>query len=230
MSDVTKPVTGNEKSKPVRVKNVPTADLDFGDLGKKVSDKWATAPWLTIRWITAEEFAVNTKNYKETLDIRLKKGGDRPQVTKALKIVEKNIDDAIPNVKGYLLEKYAKDASKSYYTAFGIVSVGKTYTFPKDQTGRSKALDLMVNAIEKNGFSDKQYGTAFWTAIQKQYNDLLDNAVDTDSAVSNKVGDKNMLKKDIKKALNSIISIIRGNYPDTYKTELRAWGFQKEKY
>jgi hypothetical protein len=24
--------------------------------------------------------------------------------------------------------------------------------------------------------------------------------------------------------------VIQGNYPDTYKAELRSWGFQKEKY
>jgi hypothetical protein len=230
MSDVTSPVSGNEKPKPVRAQNVPDADIDFGNLGKKVSAKWATAPWLTLQWTTAAEFDAKTKRYTATLDARLKKGGMRPQVTKAIKIVEKKIDDALPNVKGYLLEKYGKDASKSYYAAFGIVLTRTTYTFPKDQTGRSKALELLITAIDKNGFSDKQYGSAFWKAIQTEYDSLLDNATDTDGEVSNKVGDKNVLKKDIKKALNALINIIKGNYPDTFKTELRTWGFQKEKY
>jgi hypothetical protein len=221
MFDVTSPISGNEKPKPVRAQNVPDADIDFGNLGKKVSAKWAT---------TTAEFDAKTKQYSATLDARLKKGGTRPQVTKALKIVEKKIDDALPNVKGYLLEKYGKDASKSYYAAFGIVLTRTTYTFPKDQGGRSKALELLITAIDKNGFSDKQYGTAFWKAIQTEYDSLLDNATDTDGEVSNKVGDKNVLKKDIKKALNALINIIKGNYPDTFKTELRTWGFQKEKY
>jgi hypothetical protein len=230
MSDLTSPVMGNEKSKPVRVQNVPVADIDFGNLGKKVSAKWATAPWLTMQWTTATEFANKTSQYSSILDARLKKGGTRPQVTKALKVVEKKMDDAIPNIKGYLLEKYGKESSKSYYAAFGIVLVAKTYAFPKDQSGRSKAIELMITAINKNAFGDKQYGTAFWTAIQTEYDSLLDNATDTDGEVSNKVGDKNVLKKEIKKALNALISIIKGNYPDTYKTELRTWGFQKEKY
>jgi hypothetical protein len=48
--------------------------------------------------------------------------------------------------------------------------------------------------------------------------------------VASKVGDKNILKKELKKALNAIVNIIKANYPDNYKEELRNWGFQKEKY
>ncbi|MCA6421730.1 MAG: hypothetical protein IM568_02795 [Flavobacterium sp.] len=88
----------------------------------------------------------------------------------------------------------------------------------------------MLGAIAANGFNDITYGKDFWLDIQSKFNELLSAASDTDSIVSNKVGDKNALKIEIKKALNSIVLVIKGNYPDTYKQELRAWGFQKEKY
>jgi hypothetical protein len=160
----------------------------------------------------------------------MKKGSARPQLTKALQVVEKTIDEGIQNVKNYIVEKYKKDNAKSYYPSFGIVQKGSSFSLPKDQDGRSKALELLVEAIAENGFGDKQYGPAFWKTVQTEYDTLLETASATDSAISSKVGDKNMLKKEIKKALNSIIAVIRGNYPDTYKTELRNWGFQKEKY
>ena len=44
------------------------------------------------------------------------------------------------------------------------------------------------------------------------------------------MGNKNILKADLKKSLNAIVSVIKANYPDNYKQELRNWGFQKEKY
>jgi hypothetical protein len=50
------------------------------------------------------------------------------------------------------------------------------------------------------------------------------------SDISIKVGDKNVIKKRLKKALTAIVHGIKSNKPDTYKQELRNWGFQKEKY
>jgi hypothetical protein len=230
MLDLPMLTSGNEKPKPVKKTNVPAADIDFDNLGNTVSTKWTASPWLTIQWLTESEFAAKTANYNSILGSRMKKGGSRPQLTKAIQVVEKKIEEGVANVKNYIVEKYKKDNAKSYYASFGIVQIGKAYSLPKDQDGRSKGLELLVEAIAENGFANKQYGTVFWTAIQTEYDQLLDNALITDSAVSSNVGDKNLLKKDIKKALNAIISIIRGNYPDTYKTELRNWGFQKEKY
>ena len=32
------------------------------------------------------------------------------------------------------------------------------------------------------------------------------------------------------KVLNALVWVLKGNFPDTYKEELRSWGFQKEKY
>ena len=89
---------------------------------------------------------------------------------------------------------------------------------------------MIVAAISANGFDDKTYGKAYWLNIQTQFDELLGSASAIDSTVSNKVGDKNVLKKELKKGLNSLVAVIKGNYPDTYKQELRTWGFQKEKY
>ena len=35
---------------------------------------------------------------------------------------------------------------------------------------------------------------------------------------------------ELRKVLNSLVLLIHCNYPDTYKSVLREWGFQKEKY
>jgi hypothetical protein len=148
----------------------------------------------------------------------------------ALKILDKTIDDAVSYVKVYIVDKYKKESATSYYSAFGISYINKNYIIPKDQNSRSAALALMIEAIAVNGFGAKEFGTAFWTDVKAQYDSLLSNALATDSQVATKVGDKNILKKELKKGLNAIVLVIKGNYPDSYKAELRNWGFQKEKY
>ncbi len=92
------------------------------------------------------------------------------------------------------------------------------------------SLDLMIKGLTENGFADKTYGVSFWLPIQLQYNQLLHKATQTDGGVSKKVSSKNILKAQLKQALNAIIHVLKGNYPDSYHSELRSWGFQKEKY
>ena len=62
------------------------------------------------------------------------------------------------------------------------------------------------------------------------YEALVNQSNAVDGEISVNVGDKNVLKKDLKKALSALVGVIKSNYPDTYKQELRDWGFQKEKY
>ena len=230
MTEETNSGDDGKKPKPTKKATIPVADIDFGNVGTAVAKKWQASPWLTIQWLTVEEFTAKTNTYTTTLGVRIKEGGTRPQMTKALMEIDKQINEGVKNIKNYLTEKYKATNAGSYYAAFGIIKSGTTFIVPVDQNRRSSALKLIVGAISEHGFQDKIYGLDFWTNIQEQYDNLLESTSDVDGSISNKVGDKNLLKKEIKKGLNSIINILRGNYPDTFKAELRNWGFQKEKY
>lgn len=226
----TTPNQNDETTKPVKTTNVPLADIDFGSVVKKVKDKWALSPWLTIRYITFVEFEPKANLYQTILNARIEYGKNRPQVTQAIKNIDKEIEKRVSNVKGYIADKYGKENAISYYPSFGIEHYKKSYIIPKDQNTRSESLELMSNAIVANGFADKTYGQMYWEDIKTRFDELLEEASQLDASVSSKVGDKNLLKKELKKVLRSIVIIIEGNYPDTYKQELRVWGFQKEKY
>ena len=224
------PIPNEGSAIPTKTTNVPVADIDFSNVVGKVRDKWEASPWLTLLWITFSEFKAKADDYQTTLTQRLQTGKNRPQITQSLKKLNKEIDEKVANVKGYIADKYGKDSAVSYYPSFGIEFYKKSYLMPKDQNSRSEALELMIKGIDANGFNDKTYGKTYWTNIKTQFDSLLQTASTTDGSVSNKVGDKNELKKGLKKALNAIVLSVKANYPDTYKQELRTWGFQKEKY
>ena len=209
---------------------IPVKDIDFAKVSKTVSDKWATQAWLTLQWTTQGEFATKQANYSTILNTRQSAGSTRPQVTNALKMLDKEINSSISYVKGYITEKYKKETAQSYFTSFGIDFINKTYAMPNDQNKRSAALKLMIDAIASNGFGAKEFGTTFWTTIKTNYDALLAQATGTDSTVASSVSDKNLLKADLKKTLNAVINSLKAHYPDTYKAELRNWGLQKEKY
>jgi hypothetical protein len=57
----------------------------------------------------------------------------------------------------------------------------------------------------------------------------MQQAGSTDGSVSLGVSNKNLLRKQIQQIIDSLEHLIIANNPDTYKGELRSWGFQKEK-
>ena len=220
----------DSSSKSVKTVNVPETDIDFGSVVKKVKEKWNLSTWLTLQYLTSAQFAVKSDSYLEVLNARIEYGKSRPQVTNSLANINKEIDTRVSNVKGYIADKYGKENATSYYPAFGIDFNNKSYSIARDQNTRLEALQLMANAIVEHDFIDKTYGQAFWEGVKTKFTNFLENASQLDASVSSKVGDKNILKKELKKALNSIVLIVKANYPENYKQELRVWGFQKEKY
>jgi hypothetical protein len=227
MEDQNTPSTVNVK--PNIKGNVPRADADFANVVNEVATRWTATTSITLLWTTSAAFLTKASAFNTELSKRNDIGSSRPQITDRLKELDVTIDNAVPYVKSYLLEMFKK-SSKSYYPSFGIEHKSNKYIIPRDRNNRSEALRLIIKGIEDNGLGAKEFGTTFWTEIKTEYDSLLGKATSTDGTVSIKVSTKNELKKELKKVLNSLILVIKGNYPDTYKSELRSWGFQKEKY
>jgi hypothetical protein len=222
--------TPNGNGKSNRTSSIPDTDIDFGKVAADVAAKWTTTPSISLSWTTASEFSTQVTNYNTELSKRNHSGGNRPQITNKLKTLDAVMDESLAYVKGYILDKYKKESAASYYPSFGIQHKKTKYVFPIDRNKRSAALEQMIDALTANGLQDKEYGKTFWTDIKTQYDGLLDEATTSDGVTSNHVSNKNLLKTALTKTMNALIGTIKSNYPDTYKAELRIWGFQKEKY
>ena len=223
------PIPTEEKT-PNHTRNIPVADVDLMDVAKKVSQTWGLNPLLTLLWLSQLDFDALVILYSTTLMERKSTGGERPEFTGKLIEADAEIDTGVEIVKGYLNDKYTKKKAPDYYAAFGIEKTYKGYKLPIDHNDRKAALELLVAAITTHGFQNNTYGLAYWTALLAKFKVLLEKTETIDGSVSTKVGNKNVLKKEIRKALNALINLLKANYPDTWKTELRNWGFQKEKY
>ena len=220
----------SEEHKVVKTKSLPAKELELGAIATLASAKWTVSTWLTLLWLTPAEFATLVVNYKAALTIRNISGGTKKGVVQSMKLINKEIDDAMVYVKGYILEIFKKDRAKSMYATFGIQSKDGHYNLPDDIDGRAAALGTLLTAIRDNGLDDKEYGRAFWDDIKARFDELASQTTSLSSTISVKVGDKKELKKELLLALNSLIKAVQANYPHTWKEELRAWGFQKERY
>ena len=219
-----------EQPKPKQYKtNVPKADKDFDTLVTNVNTKWEQNQWLTLLWITQPQFATTATAYTASLNQRDMTASRRGGLTATLEDLDRKIDKGETYIKNYLSEKFDSNP-EAHYAAFGIVHGNEKYTIPHDRDTRKNALLLILPALAQFGFEDKKYGLAYWQEIAMQYPQQLLLASAKDGATSTETGSKNVNKAQLKEALNSIVLVLKGNYPGTWKSVLRDWGFQKEKY
>jgi len=210
--------------------STPSADLKLKDLSQTISANWLLNSQITLVWIEPKAFNNSAMLFGTSLEQRLTTRGGRAVLTNNLKTLDKTIDQHTDYLKDYLKEKFGKENYFAYFPQFGIVKQGNIYSFPFDHTNRNEALKFTVQAIQTLELQDRTYGMAFWQDISRKYDMALKDTIITDSSVSGLVKTKNEHRQIITKTLNALIHIIKGNYPDTYASVLREWGFQKEKY
>lgn len=209
---------------------VPQKDLDLANLGITVATYWATQPNITLSYITQADFQTLATAYKAAVSDRTRAGKTRPQISSRLKELDKEFNSTLTYVKGYIIEKYTKANAQGYYAEFGILKNGTGWRLPADRDSRIEELDHLLAALTTHGFATKTYGKAWWTPRITEYIALVKEAGTKDSTTSSAVSTKDQLKKQVRRVLASLISIIKGNYNDTWRSELRAWGYQKEKF
>lgn len=211
--------------------NVTKKDAELGTLAQSVSKVWGQNPQITLIWTSQPNFEEQVNNYANALDSKSNSKKNRPQITNNLKTCNQAIDTGIAKIKDYLdADATNKAEAKANYAKFGITLQGSAYKLPADKDKRTQALKLVLGAITEFGYGKKPFGTAYFTPLIDQYTLLVSEAADTDKSVSSIIGNKNKQKEELIKTLNSLVLLIKANYPNTYKNELRAWGFQKEKY
>ncbi|MDR1678402.1 MAG: hypothetical protein LBR81_01325 [Prevotellaceae bacterium] len=211
-------------------RNLPGKEADLNTIATEVAAVWAKHPKITLLWTDIEKFeqAVTTfaASYAEREDAK----GTRQGVTQSLKGVNSEINSSVEQLKAHLAVAYTKRIAAAHYASLGIVKKRSGYKLPVDNDRRLYALEQLIKGLEKHGLSEGKLGTAYWKDILSRFTQLKKQAAEIDKNSALHVGIKTKQKLQIRKTLNALISVIKGNYPDSWKEELRVWGFQKEKY
>lgn len=218
------------EKKVTKTKILPVKQADMVDLADSVAKKWANSPDITLKWMKVADFQKLVQDFKDSLGERIQVGSGRQSTTKLLKNLDTELNKAVEELKIAILGKFGREDGKAYFSEFGIVKANSTYKLPNDRNQRQQSLVTLIQGLEKHQIAVTKYPLQFFKEAQTQFNTLMSEAKDIDSSVSAEVGTKNELMKQVQKVMNALIWVIKGNNPDTYQAELRAWGFQKEKY
>ncbi len=206
----------------------PAKDAEIKAVVDRVCASWKANPTITLGWTTQEEMESIAKDFSDELAQRKSAGSERPSITSELAQQNADMDMGVTEVKVYIEKKFKKKNATVQFPRYGIEKVNNTYILPRDQSQRLLNLDLMIAAIAKDGFGDEEYGTAFWTDMKKKFGDTLAEASSTDGTVSGKVSGKDVSRRQLVKIMTALRFVLKGNYPDTYPSVYREWGWRKQ--
>ncbi len=211
--------------------NLPRKEADINTIAAEVAASWEKRPQITLLWTNVDQLKESSAVFGASYAGRKTVKGSRRSVTQEMKETNTEINTATEQVKNYIADLHSKRTASIHYESFGIVRVqGKYYKLPVDNDQRLYALDQLIKGLEQYGLNDRKYGKSYWSELRERFARIKSQAAKADQTSAEHISVKDGEKVLIRKTLNALVHIIKGNYPDTWKEELRAWGFQKEKY
>jgi hypothetical protein len=135
----------------------------------------------------------------------------------------------IGNLKGFLWYVYGKEESVTFYQQIGLVKTSSgSYLLPTNRKAILASLASIQNALTIHGYVDKNDSLAAWQERHDNFKLYVDEYNDNSGTYSLASERKKAVRLQINKALRSIINGIKSNYPDSYASVMRDYGFQKE--
>lgn len=225
MSEIVNPEKGV-----VKKATLPRNETTLKEVAHHVVQKWEANPDLVLHWTTFDAFKAYVSAFQAAYSSSKANESERDPITMQLDQLDQKIDQNAGELKVYLQDKYGKKTAPAYYSAFGFEYAKNAWLLPRERSKRTDALNQIVQAIQREGFSQKTFGLDFWNSINAQYGTLVLQAATKDGSLSSLVAQKKQLRESVIKHLNALIHLIKANYPDDAAAHLRDWGFQKEKY
>jgi len=222
-------VTGTETYNPKRTGSLPNRATDLIALARRVLAIWDVDN-IRLIWTDKGTFEVQIDEYDTYLTSGKSAGASRREITKELRLLNQRVNVAVSDLKRLLVNKYKSDY-KSYLEYVGIKVMNGRYTFPTNQQDRRKALEMICTFVANNpAITTPELNLSHWQEMLADFSRYIDSAVNTDNTVTDSSIKKGQHKEAIIKTLNSVINILKANYPDNYIQEIRKRGFHKEKY
>ena len=226
--NLTTPTTEVVK-KTTRKTTIPKAQQDLASVALTVADHYSSFG-VELSWLSKAQFAQMASDFSTGVKTSLRERAHRQPLSREISDLMKEMNQNLHYVKDAISLKFGRANKTAHYADFGLVHYKKSWRLAVDYTERVNGLESMIDSFNLHGIGNFDHGTLYWQDLYTRFKAAVELAVDTDSTRTVTVGNKNEIQEELRTALNSLIHLIKAEYPKTYKTHLREWGFQKEKY
>ncbi len=210
----------------------PTDLLNTAQVDITSANAWADKyPNFEPGFIAQADYLLHHTTMRDTIMQQVATNSSRTQAVAGLKEANSDIAKYIKFVKSYLEEAYG-DNAKTYYSAYGIVAIGKSYNIPTDNDHRMRSLDTLVAELGKasSPLKTKKYGLTYWTALRDKHRLNWTNLKKYDGDRSVNSDSLKTAKKEALSYQSRLRASIKIHYPLNYKSIYRDFGFQNEKF
>ena len=208
---------------------IPHRETEFLSVAKNVQKYWSASE-LKLGWTDADELLVKMNDLlTNTEQARSIKANRRP-ISREIKLLMAEINSNLSSVRTAVKMKLGEENYDVYLTQLGFVHSSRGYLFPFNAESIIISLTQLINGIARLELSPYLYDEAYWQAMLEKFKTKVETSRKMAADLSALVSQKLILKSDIRKTLNSVVLLLRANYPDSYKHVLRSWEVQKERF
>ena len=176
-----------------------------------------------LGWITSVEFETEVGRFDELLSRRYSTSADIKYSVEVKADMIGTILNAAKHVLNYADEE---DSLHKESDCLKMGFVGRV--FPTTQNLILEAVEKMVTHLPSMPYADRRYGLVFWQDILTKLQALNPERSTTESNLSANVDEKNAVKEELRKVMQSTIYIIRGRFPDNQDAMIRNAGFSRK--
>ncbi len=208
---------------------ISTIQAELLQQGRTVMDSWEKDEKVIIPY-------ANIASGRADLDLleQLLYGTKKVQVKRSpnsglLIALNEKIDKHIRYPKLRMELQVGKLLVKDHFPSLGLEHKNKSFRIPPKSGARIIALTTLIATINKYEWTDMFCTAQFWQEMLDEYISLTTETTGGAQEESSFTADKGIVIERIRKVLRSIATILTGQYPDTYESVLRSWGFLREK-
>jgi len=220
--DQSKKNTGSPKSW------MPKKTVDVIEVAKSVVKSWKLSIFI-ISWVTWLILLEKTLRLEIVFLSKNTSKGKRTSSSNGMKELKDEGNFAAGQVKHYVQSDFSKDEALSKYAEFGFEHKNKNYKLPNDSIKRLQYLKMMQQAVIDYGYSDREFGSAFWEAHIAKHIELLDYSREGTKQTSVGIGEEEVLREEILTILSGVSHMLASESPKDFERLRRSWGFLREK-
>lgn len=203
--------------------------IDLVSSGRVIGKSFKASPY-RLSWFTADEMLAKVEELDAAVDATQQSKNVRTPLSFDLSTFKKQSDKGAGKIKHLIRYKFdSKDEAETRFREFGFDYDNGKYFLPMDMDKRIKALGEMRAAIIKYGFSQEEYGEAFWTNLIDGFAAAAHNARLQDSTTSGATGDVKKLADEVWLMHKAISSLLDAEAPLDSDRLKRSFGFHREK-
>jgi len=225
-----------EKKKVKRAPNVPSNNVELGDLCIRVGESWRDKyPNFSVDYTDFNQMIALGNQLMQASEENLTVTDDKKTNTISLETLNQEINDSAKFLREYIRDEYSEATDLSdHYQKYGLVKASSgSYVFSTKNALRAQGLTKLVDKLSEanNPFANRKRGLIYWQNLRDMHAVAWDESQDLKQDKSDVSQTASELNKTIDFLLRRFLASLKGGfYGKNFIKVRRSFGFLRENF